>query len=124
MTKAAALYSFWASFGIPAYEESAVPAGDNAPKFPYLTYQVVTDSIGGEVTMVASVWYRSTSWVDANAKAEEISTALSGGKIIPCDGGALWLKRGTPFAQSMGDPSDDKIRRKLLNVSAEYITLN
>ena len=53
----------------------------------------------------------------------EISQRISrGGKIIPCDGGAIWLKRGQPFAQNMGDESDDLIKRKYLNITAEYMT--
>ena len=31
MTKAAAIYNFWAGFGIPAYEENSVPSGEDAP---------------------------------------------------------------------------------------------
>lgn len=123
MTKEAALYNFWASFGIPAYEESSVQTGENAPAFPYITYQVVTDSFGSETAMTASVWYSSTSWLDANAKGREISRDIGmGGKILPYDDGAIWLKRGKPFAQNMGDESDDMIRRKLLNISAEFIS--
>ena len=123
MTKAAAIYKFWSSFGLTAYEENAVPTGDDAPKFPYITYQLVTDFFGNEVLMTGSLWYRSTSWAQANAKAEEISQTISrGGKIISCDGGAIWLKRGQPFAQSMGDESDDLIKRKYLNITAEFMT--
>lgn len=122
MTKAAALYSFFSSFGLTAYEENTVPTG---AEFPYLTYNVITDSIGNEVSLSCSLWYRSDSWLAANAKAEQISLAISsGGKTIPCDGGAVWLKRGSPFAQSMGDDSDNLIKRKLLNITAEYLTFN
>lgn len=123
MTKEAALYDFWSSFGLNAYEESSVPTGDDAPDFPYITYQVVTDNFGGEIQLTASVWYRSTSWVNLNAKVEVISQVIGrGGKIIPCDGGAIWIKRGQPFAQSMGDPSDIMIKRKYLTFSAEFLT--
>lgn len=127
MTKEEALFLFWASFGLKAYEESSVPAGDRAPEFPYITYQVVTDSFGGESAMTASIWdikAQGHSATKANdLKAAEISKAIGmGGKLIPYDGGAIWLKRGTPFAQSMGDDSDDRIRRKLLNITAEYIS--
>ena len=120
MTKAAAIYQFWNSFGLTAYEENTVP--DDAV-FPYITYQLVTDSFDREVPVTASLWYRSESWTDINAKTEEISQKISrGGKIISCDGGAIWLKRGQPFAQNMGDESDDLIKRKYLNVTAEFIT--
>ena len=120
MTKAAAIYQFWNSFGLTAYDENSVP--DDA-SFPYITYQLVTDSFDREIPLTASIWYRSESWSGINAKADEISKKISrGGKIIPCDGGAIWLKRGQPFAQSMGDESDDLIKRKYLNITAEFMT--
>ena len=120
MTKAAAIYQFWNSFGMTAYEENTVP--DDAA-FPYITYQLVTDSFDYEIPLTASIWYRSESWTAINAKTEEISQKISrGGKIVSCDGGAIWLKRGQPFAQSMGDESDNLIRRKYLNLTQKYIT--
>ena len=120
MTKAAAIYQFWSSFGLTAYEENTVPT-DAA--FPYISYQLVTDSFDREVAATASLWYRSESWTAINAKTEEISQKISrGGKIISCDGGAIWLKRGQPFAQNMDDESDDLIKRKYLNITAEFMT--
>ena len=120
MTKAAAIYQFWNSFGLKAYEENTVP--DDAT-FPYITYQLVTDSFDREIPLSASLWYRSESWTAINAKTEEISQKIGrGGKIIPCDGGAIWLKRGQPFAQNMGDESDSLIKRKYLNITAEFMT--
>ena len=120
MTKAAAIYKFWNSFGLTAYEENTVPT-DAA--FPYITYQLVTDSFDREVPVTASLWYRSESWTAINAKTDEISQKISrGGKIISCDDGAIWLKRGQPFAQSMGDESDNLIKRKYLNITAEFMT--
>lgn len=123
MTKAAAIYKFWAGFRLNAYEENSVPTGDEAPEFPYITYSLTTDSFGGDVAMSASVWYRSTSWTECNAKAEEISAAIGrGGVIVRCDGGAIWIKRGQPFAQNMGDADDDMIRRKYINITVEFLT--
>ena len=120
MTKAAAIYQFWNSFGLTAYEENSVP--DDAT-FPYITYQLVTDSFDREIPLTVSIWYRSESWTGINAKTEEISRTIGrGGKIIHCDGGAIWLKRGQPFAQSMGDESDNLIKRKYLNITAEFMT--
>ena len=122
-TKAATIYEFWNSFNLTAYEENSVPTGEDAPKFPYITYQLVTDSLGNEVAMMASLWYRGTSWVEANAKTEEISQRIGRrGAVLDCNGGKVWIKRGTPFAQNMGDESDNLIKRKYLNITAEYLT--
>ena len=122
-TKAATIYEFWNSFEMSAYEENSVPTGEDAPEFPYITYQLVTDSLGNEVAMTASLWYRGTSWVEANAKTEEISQRIGRkGAVLDCNGGKVWIKRGTPFAQNMGDESDNLIKRKYLNITAEYLT--
>lgn len=120
MTKAAALYEFWNGFDVVAYEENTVPSDATSP---YITYQLVTDSFERDVAATASIWYRGESWVDINAKTEEISAHIGlGGKIIKCDGGRIWIKRGQPFAQNMGDESDDLIKRKYLNLTYEFLT--
>jgi hypothetical protein len=119
MTKAAAIYQFWSGF-LTAYEENTVPEDAT---FPYLTYQFASDSVGGDIPLTASLWYRSESWVEANAKAEEISKAIGlGGKILSFDGGKIWIRRGIPFSQNMGDESDSLIKRKYLNISVEFIS--
>ena len=118
MTNAEILYKFWASFGLPAYYETSVPSDADIPR---ITYETGLDSFGNEIPLSASVWYRSTSWADVTAKTEEINAAIgSGGKMLPTERGALWLKRGTPFAQRMSD-TDDSIRRMVLNVTVEFI---
>lgn len=122
MTKSAAIYRFWSSFGLNAYEENTVPTD---AVFPYVTYQLVTDSFDREVAATASLWYRGESWTDINAKTEEIAKDIGlGGKIIKLDGGCIWIKRGHPFAQNMGDESDDLIKRKYLNLTFEFFTAN
>lgn len=123
MTKNSALYSFFASFGLPAYEENSVYDLEGAPAFPYITFQSMTDTLGNTLSINASLWYRSTSWADCNVKAEEISAAIGyGGKLLSYDGGAIWIKRSTPFAQNMGDDADDLIKRKLLTINIEYLS--
>ena len=120
MNKAAAIHQFWSGFGLTAYEENTVPSD---AVFPYITYQLVTDAFDNDVAMTASLWYRGESWVDINAKEREISAYIGiGGVIIKRSDGRIWLKKGTPFAQNMGDESDNLIKRKYLNVTAEFLT--
>lgn len=119
MTPAAAVYDFMAGFGVPAYAATSVP--DDAD-FPYITYELSVDDFwGGEVALVMDIWYRGDSEAEPNAKAREVSKALICCKCIPCDGGGIILKKGSPFCQSMGDPADDKIKRRHINVTAEFI---
>ena len=130
MTKAAAINEFWNSFGLKAFEENTLLDVDEngqeiKPEFPYITYQLVTDSFDREVAATANIWYRTTGWKAINAKTEEISAHIGlGGKIIKCDGGRIWIKRGQPFAQNMGDESDDLIKRKYLNLTFEFFAAN
>ena len=118
-TKASALYDFWNNF-LTAYEENTVPED---AKFPYITYQLVEDAFENEVQMSASLWFRSESWLAINNMADEISETIGrGGVLLPCKGGKIWLKRGTPFAQNMGDESDNLIKRKYINITVEFLT--
>lgn len=120
MTPAAAIYGFMAGFGVPAYAATSVP--DDAA-FPYITYELTVDDFwGGEVALTMDVWYRGDSEAEPNTKAREISKALVGCKCLPCEGGGIVLKKGSPFCQSMGDEADDKIKRRHINLTAEFIT--
>lgn len=124
MTPEAAIYAFLSSFGIPAYATASVP--DNAD-FPYLTY----DSVIGEwnekdVNMPVNVWYKTESEALPNAKVREIGAAIGfGGVTIGCDGGMLWLKKGSPWSQSVViDGEEENVKRRLLNISIETMTFD
>lgn len=121
MDKAQALHSFWASFGLPAYDQLTVP--DNA-QMPYITYSAVTDKIGTPVALTGSLWYRSTGWSDITHKADEISQYVNqhGHAVKKCDTGYLYITAGQPFAQRMSDDTDDMVRRIYINIMAEYLT--
>lgn len=122
MDKFQAIHSFWSSFGLPAFDEGTVPTGNAKPAMPYITYDVVFSGFGTPVAMSASIWHYSSSWMQITAKFSEIEAFIGrGGKILPCDGGAIWIKPGSPFAQRMSDPND-MIRRILINIEAEFLT--
>lgn len=123
MTKDIALHQFFSSFGMPAYTATSVP---DDVTFPYLTYELITSAWeNGEVGLTVNLWFYTTSERIPNAKAEEMSEAIGlGGKILRCDGGAIWLKRGTPWCQSLSDETSTNIKRRYINVTAEYMTAN
>ena len=117
MTAEQAIHAFWSSFGLTAYDENSVP--DDA-QLPYITYSLGYDSFNSNVNLTASIWYRSTSWVNITAKADDIySEITAGGKILPTDNGGIWIKRGSPFYQRMGD-DDKNIKRVYINIQLEY----
>ena len=118
MDKIQALNNFWNGFGLTAYDESTVP--DDTP-LPYITYSVAEDELGYTVSVTASIWYRSKRWDEITSKLEQISERIGrGGVMIRFDGGAMWLKKGSPFAQRMRD-EDDSIRRIFMNIEIEYL---
>lgn len=122
MDKFQALQSFWSSYGLSAYDENTVPTAENTPAFPYITYDAVVSNLGYPVAMNASLWDYGTSWSRITTKMTEIQSDLGrGGRIVPCDDGAIWIKQGSPFAQRMSD-DNDMIRRILMNIEAEYLT--
>lgn len=134
MTPAAALYQFFASAipGWSAYSETAVPsqaAGDAYDAaFPYLTYSLPTSSFDfGEVSIAVNLWHKAANnqkipETVMNDAANALSAAIGrGGVTLPCDGGFIWLKRGTPFAQAMQD-EDTTIKRRYINITAEFCT--
>lgn len=118
MDKQQAIHSFWSSFGITAYDENSVP--DNA-ELPYITYNVVTGSIGDTIVMSGSIWNRANSWTYLDNMANTISHYIGhGGVIIPMDNGTIWITRQPSFAQRMSD--DGEVKRTLLQIAAEFIT--
>lgn len=123
MTKGEAIHRWFNGFGIPFYPASAVP--DDAI-FPWGTYELTVDTWeGGEVGITVNLWFHTSDEAQPNAKAQEISNAIgSGGVTIPCDGGFIWLKRGSPWCQSLHDETDANIKRRYINITAEYMTLN
>ena len=122
MTKGAALQSFFDGI-MTSYAASAVPEDAT---LPYLTYELITSAWdGGEVGLTVNMWFRTASEKEPNAYVEKLSKAIGlGGVQIPCDDGVIWLKRGSPWAQSLTDGTDKTIKRRYINVTAEYLTIN
>lgn len=75
--------------------------------------------------MTVNLWFYTTREDIPDEKAHEFSELIGyGGTQIPCDGGYIWLKRGSPFCQSITDSTDSNIKRRYINLTAEYLTLN
>ena len=123
MNKVQAYQSFWSSFGLTAYDENTVPDDAmTANDGKYITYEMSDSDFGNPVALTASIWYRGYSWAEITEKELSIANEISrGGKLIPCDGGAIWIQKGSPWAQRMPDSSSDSIRRIVLNVEVEFL---
>ena len=122
MTKDKALHA-WISQFLPAYPTSNVPKDAT---FPWLTYELITGSWeSGGIALTVNLWYYTESEAIPNAKAQEISDAIGmGGAFVPYDGGAMWIKRGSPWCQNIADESDKNIKRRYLNITVEYLSQN
>lgn len=112
-----AIHSFWSSFGLTAYDENSVP--DNA-QLPYITYSMSYDSFDNTVSLTASAWDESYSWLLLTDTAHEIANYIGSGKILKTDNGGVWLIKGSPFYQRTGTEKDN-VKRIYFNIMAEYI---
>lgn len=123
MTKAQAIYQWLASFELPVYLSSSVP---NKAEYPYMTYDMNVGVFGdGDSAMTVNLFYRGTSEGIPNAKAEEMSADIGrSGKLLACDHGAIWLKRGQPFWQSINNTDDADIRQRYINIDIDWLTID
>lgn len=119
MNKYQALHSFWSGFSLKAYDETSVP---DSAVLPYITYEVSGSNFDHTLFQTASLWYRSSTWADIQAKEQQIAEYIGrGGRNIRYDGGMMWVRMGSPWMQRMSEPSDDMIRRIVLNIIIEFI---
>lgn len=122
MTKEQALHRFFNSFGIIGYRNTSVP---DDVIFPYLTYDAPISSFEEDpVSITLNLYYYTDSESTPDAKAEKIRQRIgTGGALLNCDGGAIWLKWGVPWCQSLVDDTNANIKRRYINITAEYFTL-
>lgn len=134
MNKQQAYSSFWGGFGVLAFEENSVPddnvieqlikAGVAKAKYPLITYQVIVDSLDGSVFPTASIWDKSSSWERADLLSNSISQRITDMGTLQLDDGRMFITKGSPFAQHMGDESDHTIKRIVLNIGVEFLYNN
>lgn len=122
MTKAAALHQFFSSFGIPAYEATSVlnESGEPDVTFPYLTYELTLGAFEETTFPTVNLWYRSTSNVAINAKAQEIMDRCHNGAPITFDGGGAMIYCGN--WQALSDEVDRFIKRRYSNFTIQWVS--
>ena len=67
--------------------------------------------------------YPDTAVLNENGEPELSAAIGYGGVRLSCDEGYIWLKRGSPWCQNLSDETDPFIKRRYINVTAEYQTL-
>lgn len=100
-----ALDTFFNGFGIPGYLEDNIPP---AASLPYLTYKpVVPGGWNEEASFHARLWYPSSAGrLPVIQTEDKISAALAGGLTIECEGGAILLHKGVPWANPLNNPPE------------------
>lgn len=117
--KAAAVHGFMAGFGMPAYASGSVP---DSAAYPYVEYDCDSGAFGETCAASMRIWFKTRSEKIPNAKVDEIARKVTrGGVVLPCDGGAIWIKRGSPFAQGAAG-EEPLVKMRLVNLEVEYIT--
>lgn len=118
MTGASALHELMNSFGITAYEQYSVPTGAT---FPYITYSFTQGSFGdGAQPLQINLYMQTESNSAINAIGNQIGNAIGNGVMRACDGGGFIIHKGSPFMQSMDDPTT-AIKRRYILLSIEWI---
>ena len=124
MTKDKAIHAFFSAAipGVTAYPASSVPEDAD---LPYLTYETASGAFGeGEYAIGVNLWFQTESEAIPNGAAQTLSAHIGyGGKTIPCDGGYIWIKRGSPFMRAIPEPNY-RLKRRFINLTAEDLTAN
>lgn len=122
MTAQAAIKNFFSSFGVDAFPNTSVPDKKDRPK-KYITYEISLGAFDdGPVAIGVNVWARTTGETIPNNIVRAIEKKIArGGYLIECDGGGIWLTRGTPWCQAIPDEDPD-IKRRFLNITLDYLT--
>lgn len=122
MTKDKALQAWFSQF-LDAYPASSVP---DDVMFPYLTYELITGSFdSGEIGLTVNLWFYTESEAVPNVKAQEMADTIgAGGAVIKCDGGYIWIKRGSPWCQNIAEEDEPNLKRRYINITVEYLTEN
>lgn len=113
---ASALYTFFSSFGIPAYTTNNVE--ENAV-LPYLTYDLAVGKPLSSTPIGARLWWEGTLPRALLEKSDEIQKRIGTGIQLQCGNGYIWLYQGEPFAQPVED-EDDRLSTLYLNITAQY----
>lgn len=126
MDNFAALQAFWESFGVDAYDEQTYFTTGDSPAFPHITYESVSGTWASQKMLSGYLWDKSDGWAWLKQKAESIKRAIWSGITFKVDDGVMWFRipETTPFAQIIPSGSeDDRIKRILLYVEVEFLTV-
>lgn len=98
MEVAKALKTFASGFSIPAYATETVPKDIDVP---YITYPNTEPEWDKKASWHMQIWYKTTSYAEMIAKADEICREIGTGITISMDNGYLVIYPESPLVQTM-----------------------
>ena len=127
MTKDKALHSYLSAymeqeFGkvYDVYLKERVP--DEAA-LPYLAYEFVDNSfLDGDVYITVELWHHTDNIAYINEKVHAFREYIETNDMISCDEGYIWIKPGSPFAQTIPGQNMVSLVGKVINITIEYFT--
>lgn len=124
MKKWEAIYSFFSSFNVPAFEENSVPTGSEKPNYPYIVYELNQGGFDANAdnALSFSIIDKNYSFVPSYELMQEIADSIGDGKIYEIDNGYLKIKQGSPWAQNQREPNDNTVRRLYSVILVTYYT--
>ena len=110
-----ALYEFWSGFTdrgqpIAVYKSGHVP---KKAAFPYFTFSVTRGAFFGKTVLTAILWCKQSEGLNVNAQRaailDQVARAIpEGGRMIPLEGGGVWLMRNDADFLSDYEPEDEE----------------
>lgn len=127
MTKDKALHSYLEAFMQQEFgKEHAVYLKERVPDealLPYLAYEFVDNSfLDGDVFPTVELWHHTDNVAYMNEKARAFRKYIETNDMINCDEGYIWVKPGTPFAQTIPGQEMVGLIGKVINLTIEYFT--
>lgn len=121
MTPDKALNAYFNTFakknGLKAYPSTSVP---DDIIFPWMTYEFKEAEFNEDVNITVNLWYHTDSEAQPNATARALKKYVQENSLISCDNGAIWVKIGSPFVQSLTDEVDRSVKRRYINLDLEF----
>lgn len=120
MTKDKAIFEYFNNF-MQSFPATSVP---EEAQFPWLSYEIAFGSFGdGDYSIRVSIFDYTESEAGPNKLADDLRHYIEEHDTIKCEEGRIWVKPGTPWCQALNDDVNPSIKRRLINIDIEYLTI-
>jgi hypothetical protein len=122
--KEAAIFGFFSSFGVQAFEQNSVPDGKDRPEYPYITYELKTGRFSEyDTSVIFSIWDDNNSIERLIGIAKSIASYLGRmGKVIKIDDGYILIMADNPFCEIGADEAIKTVKRARCSLKMRFYT--